>query len=259
MVKYAEVDMAEPTDSLHLHFAMLSIIPTFGCLLYGGLIMLGEPLLERWLIEPSKKPSREDILSWVPWLVPNIFLPVFAYMIYTEHIFRWGRYTWWDFFQGWCQIQLQEIVYYFLHRAQHEIPFLYQHHKTHHSVKCPRALSLFVHGVVDTWINFCWTFAGPLLVWYFSSMKIHAYTNIGVWTWNLLAGAEIHSALRYSPLTSLTFLPTNVLVGNTIWDQSIAHYHHHIRNVGDYGSGGFMDHLFGTDKAFLKWKKQMKL
>jgi len=176
-------------------------------------------------------------------------------MIYSDVIFRWGQFQAFDVLQAWLQIQLQEIAYYWLHRAQHHYPAFYYYHKTHHTVKTPRALSFSVHGVVDTWFNFVWTFAGPLLMWYYWPLgKIHAFANIGVWTWNLCAGAETHSGFWYAPLTDLTFLPIDLALGRPGFDHSPAHYFHHTVNTGAYGH--WMDTIFGTDKTYMKWRKQ---
>jgi len=207
---------------------------------------------------------------WYKWLFPNCFLWIFAYLIYTPKIFRWGEFEWtgWDFLQAWVQIQLQEFLYYWLHRAQHANKQFYKIHKQHHSVRVPRALSFPVHGVVDTWFNFLVTFAGPLFIWWGTGLRIHAWSNIGVWTWNLLAGAETHSGFWYAPITDLTFLPVDVLLNKNLpvigflgkvlgtdkplFDHSVAHYFHHTVNTGNYGH--WMDCVFGTDKAYMKWR-----
>jgi len=248
-------------------FAVLSCIPCVVSLSYAAALMhIPTRLQDQWLIDPDKKPSASDLRRWCKWLMPNIFMPILGYLLYTESVLRWGDepeavangsdgFGWRDLFMAWSQVQLQEFTYYFMHRAQHENKTFYKVHKTHHTVRTPRALSFSVHGVVDTWLNFVVTFAWPLLFWYCAPFgKLHVYANIGVWTWNLVAGAETHSGFWRAPITDLTFLPIDFVLGKVCFDHSPAHYYHHKYNLGTYGH--WMDHIFGTDKEYTQWRRE---
>jgi 4-alpha-methyl-delta7-sterol-4alpha-methyl oxidase len=129
-------------------------------------------------------------------------------------------------------IYLDDILFYWMHRALHTRWLFRQVHSVHHRVRTPCAVA----GLYFNWLEFIaissLVIVGPLLV------GAHVVT---VWIWVVirqLEAAEGHSGYDF-PWSPLRILPG--------YDGNGYHDFHHGSFVGNYaGAFGYLDRIFGT-------------
>lgn len=128
-------------------------------------------------------------------------------------------------------ILVEEVGFYYSHRAMHA-PGLYRHiHKVHHEFTAPFGLAAtYCHPLEQLLSNIGPLVAGPLL------LNSHVLT---FWAWVTLATINtINSHSGYA----LPLAPA-----------PLGHDYHHMAFVGNYGVLGILDTLHGTNNGFNAW------
>jgi sterol desaturase/sphingolipid hydroxylase (fatty acid hydroxylase superfamily) len=134
---------------------------------------------------------------------------------------------------------LNAWLFYFAHRAFHEIPGAYKlFHKQHHEFRSTIGFAAeYAHPVESLVANFFPTIAGCLL------FGRHPFILV-IWLGERLRETyEGHSGFCFkgSWLDKL---------GLSHWEGTCYHDHHHTVNIGNYAAA-YIDHLFGTDANWV--------
>jgi sterol desaturase/sphingolipid hydroxylase (fatty acid hydroxylase superfamily) len=138
-------------------------------------------------------------------------------------------------------VQVDDFLFYWVHRWFHENKFLYKHvHKQHHEFGYTVGLATEYAHPVEDFANFIPTIAGAFLLGAHASVLI-GYVGLKLWQ-----SVDAHSGyVMPFPLS-----PWNLLLG---MDCSRAHDFHHSNNVGNYGGYfTFWDSVCGTDAAYKR-------
>ena len=133
----------------------------------------------------------------------------------------------------WMQV-VQDAGFYITHRAFHEFPALYQHHKLHHSFRATVSWAAEVQSPLEQ-INifdqsaYCIIFSPSI--------------SLSVWcgwiVWRLWEAYEVHSGFDFSQ----SWLGK---MGLLYGERARFHDLHHSRNTGNYGNPHLFDYIFGT-------------
>lgn len=128
-------------------------------------------------------------------------------------------------------ILLEEVFLFSFHRGFHAVRPIYNlFHRQHHEYVAPTAMTaLAAHPIDHLFVNFLPALSGPIL------MRSHLITT---WLWLLLAtmvALESHTGYDFSPF----------------FNARLRHDYHHSHGHAFYGSLGFMDWIFGTDRVKL--------
>eukprot|EP00494_Astrolonche_serrata_P010490 UN10557 len=91
---------------------------------------------------------------------------------------------------------INDILFYWLHRLFHEIPYLYKMHKQHHKFYTTTSVAAeFAHPVEGLTSNFIPTVFGPLLWGYLYGIHLYSYAFYMIC--RLWETTEVHSGLAY--------------------------------------------------------------
>lgn len=135
---------------------------------------------------------------------------------------------------------MEDFFFYWMHRALHH-PKLYSHiHKMHHESKSTIALSAAsTHPLEVAFGNLFAAKAGPILC----PFKFHLSVVLIFYIYRVIESLEGHSGYEF-PIGVRKFVP----FGGT----ANYHDHHHLVNVGNYGSQLILwDSIFGTNKCYF--------
>lgn len=136
-------------------------------------------------------------------------------------------------------MQIDDALFYWIHRALHHYPLLYKHiHKQHHRFGHTVGLAVeYAHPVEDL-LNAVATMAGPLL------LGCHMAVVLLYPTLKLAQSIDAHCGY------DLPF-PLSIWSAVEVMDCAPAHSFHHSRNTGMYGGFFvFWDRLCGTDATY---------
>ncbi|GBG26608.1 Methylsterol monooxygenase 1-1 [Hondaea fermentalgiana] len=213
-------------------FATLALLsPALASLTYwvhGLLLLLLD--IEKWpaLYKYKIQPGKNFDVKLLPGLVRNILAgQVFVALPLSVAIWYSGRIEISPRIPGFVEIfvhlviflLVDEVLFYYTHRACHEFPFLYKHvHKIHHQYTAPIGLAAdYCHPLEHLFVNLIPNLAGALLV------RAHAVTFI-FWMW-WLSQSE---------------------------DNPNMHDLHHMKFTCNFGSMGILDKLHGT---YRDWRE----
>jgi sterol desaturase/sphingolipid hydroxylase (fatty acid hydroxylase superfamily) len=140
-------------------------------------------------------------------------------------------------------MQIDDALFYWIHRALHHYPLLYKHiHKQHHRFGHTVGLAVEYAHPVEDWLNAVATMAGPLL------LGCHMAVTLLYPTLKLAQSIDAHCGY------DLPF-PLSVWSAVEVMDCAPAHSFHHSRNTGMYGGFFvFWDRLCGTDAIYRGMK-----
>lgn len=142
-------------------------------------------------------------------------------------------------------IIVEDTLFYWSHRLLH-VPILYKHiHKRHHEFKVLKgmpAASEFTHPIESLMGNILPVIAGPML------LNSHIMT-VFIWIMvRMFKTCDAHSGYNFP------FSPFNV---GFPFNEASRHDFHHSMNAGSFGSFFTVwDHLCGTDKTYIAWRKK---
>jgi sterol desaturase/sphingolipid hydroxylase (fatty acid hydroxylase superfamily) len=181
-----------------------------------------------------------------------LMLIIFPAMLYAKAIFApnseisFANEDWPTYIKSVTDLMslalVHEFFFYWTHRIMHMFPQLYKYHKVHHEYKQNDVLaSQYFHP-----IDFALSIGGPAILTT-AIVHPHSITQLQFGLWILYANFDDHlgyafpwSPVRWFPLAATTD----------------CHEFHHCVNMGCYSSKLIVyDVLFGTDKAYWRWKR----
>ena len=137
---------------------------------------------------------------------------------------------------------VHEFFFYWTHRIMHMFPQLYKYHKIHHEYKQNNVLaSQYFHPM-----DFAISIGGPAIA---TTVIVHPHsvTQFQFGLWLLYANFDDHLGYAF-PWSPVRWFPMAASTN--------CHEFHHSVNMGCYSSKlNVWDRLFGTDKAYQKWRK----
>ena len=165
-----------------------------------------------------------------------------------------------------------DLLFYWAHRALHEIPFCYEHiHKIHHKfIISVGWAALYAHPVEVIFGNVipvtaaCYLFNFHAVVWFtwvglaivgttiaHSGFKHFSYSDVFSYFLSLLLLFAVGNGGGKGKKKTLEFYKEE--------DNSQVHDFHHTHQVSNFGHTLFWDGICGTDKAWKKyWSQQQK-
>jgi 4-alpha-methyl-delta7-sterol-4alpha-methyl oxidase len=197
-----------------------------------------------WAAPWRIQPRRPDVRKWLRqaidrWLFNNLLLTI-AVVALWPLVAPWSRVHlgepppwWWMLAQVVGFVYLDDVLYYFMHRAMHH-PRVYRHvHAVHHRVRTPVAITGHFMHPIEYGLTGLLALVGPLLV------GAHVYT---LYAWVALRqweAAEGHCGYN------LPFSPVHLLPGS---DAGVFHDFHHAHFQGNYaGFLAWFDRVMGTE------------
>lgn len=138
-------------------------------------------------------------------------------------------------------ILMFETVFYWAHRAQHEVSGFYKHHKIHHDFKQPLALTGGWGSVMDAVAST--TLPGIVPIFF---LDLHVYE---LWMWvTIHVYHSVYDHCGYDfPFSPLQLIPFS--------GYAAAHNFHHTHIMGNFGLYfQFWDEWMGTNKSWLKFE-----
>jgi len=212
--------------------------------------------LQKYKILPDKWPSYELVKECVrDTLINHLLLrPLFAYYVLYP-AFHWrGSVPARTPLPSFGAIILQiafcflvtDFTFYWFHRALH-LPMFYKRiHKQHHKFATTVGVaSEYSHPLEDV-TNSISTLAGTFILGEHMHMAVFwLYLTI-----RLSETIDAHSGYNF-PFSPWRFIP--LLHGG-----SDRHDFHHSHNIGNYGMFSYLDRMFGTDKAYVEFKKKQQ-
>ncbi|KAF8968216.1 C-4 sterol methyl oxidase [Entomortierella lignicola] len=141
----------------------------------------------------------------------------------------------------------EDFFHYWAHRGLHYGPFYKHIHKLHHEWSAPFGLAAEYAHPVEVLILGTGTIGGPLL-WCWYSGDLHLVTTITWMTLRLFQAVEAHSGYDF-PWSTHNWLPG--------WSGSEHHDYHHMAFTNNFSTSfRWWDHIFGTNKKYLAYKKR---
>ncbi|KAG0147467.1 hypothetical protein CROQUDRAFT_656029 [Cronartium quercuum f. sp. fusiforme G11] len=145
----------------------------------------------------------------------------------------------------------EDCFHYWAHRALHQGQLYKKIHKLHHEFSAPFGLAAEYAHPLEILILGMGTIAGPLLWCLFTKGNLHVMT---MYIWiilRLFQAVDAHSGYDF-PWSLRHIVP--------FWSGADHHDYHHEKFVGCYSTSfRWMDHLFGTDKAYKEYRKKQEL
>jgi sterol desaturase/sphingolipid hydroxylase (fatty acid hydroxylase superfamily) len=138
-----------------------------------------------------------------------------------------------------CGYVMYDTIFYWEHRACHQIPFLYRGHKIHHQFTQPVSTAGLWGGAIDSFIALSCLFI-PCLVLQFSVYEYWMYSVVNNF-------AHIHEHCGYDfPYSPLQLIPFSGCVRQ--------HNFHHSHSIDTYGLYfEAWDWICSTDLHYRKW------
>ncbi|MCK6544998.1 sterol desaturase family protein [Myxococcota bacterium] len=205
--------------------------------------------LRRYRIQRARPPKEQKLVgpSIVRWLVNNLVMTivaVLAWPLLSRASFEIGARPSVAVaaVQVVAFVYLDDVLFYFAHRALHT-RWLFRHvHALHHQIRTPWAITGHYSHPVEYVITGSLVLVGPALV------GAHVYT---LWVWIALRqweAAEGHSGYDFP------WSPTKLFPGS---DGARHHDAHHEAVTGNYaGFFAHVDKLLGTlSKGYVPWQK----
>jgi len=139
-----------------------------------------------------------------------------------------------------------DTIFYWTHRMEHEIGWMYAHHKRHHQYVEPNALTGQHGSHIDSFFGQLLTTFVPVV-----GLKYHLFTFWQFVVIHIWHSAYDHGGYQFD-YCPLQLIPFSGYVR--------AHAYHHTHNVGNYGLYyEFWDSLCGTNAAYRKHQKTLAL
>ena len=211
-------------------------------LLYQALGMLFPSAIERYRFQPNKHAPRDLVLHCIKHvLVGHALTPLGVYLFFPLHHARYpgmmatdgvpglGTFAW----QLLVCVVSVDFLFYWSHRALHEVPGLYKRfHKQHHEFKVTVGWAAeYAHPVEHLLGNTVPVIFAPVF------FRFH-FSVFATWLAIAIVGTvAAHSGIWYP-------------AAEAAW-----HDFHHSHNVGNYGHTSLWDRIFGTNKA---WEAHLK-
>ena len=138
---------------------------------------------------------------------------------------------------------IEDLCFYFCHKALHSRYLYSLIHKVHHEVKEPYSLAVIhVHPVEYIIGNALPMMIGPVILYH----RIHRASVFGWYFVRIAEGIDGHCGYSF-PWSPFRLLPCQ--------PEESYHHFHHVQNVGNYCSlFTLWDCIFGTNTAFHKNK-----
>ncbi|KCV71582.1 hypothetical protein H696_02521 [Fonticula alba] len=180
---------------------------------------------------PGQEKLEIQMALWsCPWIgvltAPFVFLEVWGYSRLYENLSDYP--LWYIPVQIILFIFFTDTGIYWIHRLEHDIPFLYKYvHKPHHIWKVPTPFAALAFHPVDGWLQ-----STPYHIAVFL-FPVHKHVYLGLFVFVQLWTIMIHDGVDFSPFDFI--------------NGSAHHTHHHLRFVYNYGQFfTFWDRLCGT-------------
>lgn len=192
----------------------------------------------RYKIQPgmNEPVNTKRLLKVIGWVLFNQIVVTFLMSVMSYRAMQWRGYPsirelptfHWVLFEIAVLILVEEIGFYYSHRALHS-KFVYKYiHKKHHEWTAPIAVTaIYAHPIEHIFSNLVPVFAGLFI------MGSHIATAY-LW-YSLAILATLHSHSGYH----LPFLPSPEF-----------HDYHHLKFTQNFGVLGVLDRLHGTDAKF---------
>jgi len=193
------------------------------------------------------------------WFWPAAFKTPICRLIFEHHAMKWWSipdgpidYTRLCFFP--LQIFAYEVctdfLYYWMHRALHESPYLYKSiHKMHHASKCPTAINASSMTYMETLCTFCITDGITPFIFHYLGWPMTVSEHALYISWLLLVETQGHGGLVLSEHESTGYRMglAGLMTFFDILLEPVDHELHHWNNTKNYGKRlPVWDKVFGT-------------
>ncbi|XP_065670193.1 fatty acid hydroxylase domain-containing protein 2 isoform X2 [Hydra vulgaris] len=195
---------------------------------------------QKYKVQEVDQLNREKLLKAIRVCLINQFIALCCSVpLYMLGTFRNVTYEpkelptfQWVLFELCIFILIEEVGFYYSHRAAHH-PRIYKHiHKIHHEWTAPISIvCIYAHPLEHIFCNVLPISIGPII------MGSHLATAL-LWYCITLTSTHIAHGGYHLP-----FLPSPE-----------AHDYHHLKFVNNFGTLGVLDRLHGTDNLFIKTK-----
>lgn len=212
------------------------------------------PYCQRWKVQAEKVATTAQVskcawrvaLNHLCLVLPLILLthPVYE-LLGTDHRVETLPTTSAMILQICFYFFVEDIVFYWVHRALHQ-PWLYRHvHSIHHEHAAPFGIAAEYAHPIEVVVLGTATFMGPFLA------PPHLLTLLAWLAFRCMQTVECHSGFDF-PWSLNRWFP--------LYGGADFHDHHHRIHSGNYSSTFiWADKLFGTDRAYQIWKRAQRV
>jgi len=219
------------------------------------LLLIGLPLTYAKNSRVEKKSEKLSEFS-------GKFMNIFVEVLFTFGYVSWLNLSGWldqesnnfNFYQSYLEALLQFALFdassYWTHRLFHSIPQLYKHHKRHHDITNPVAISFLDMDIVDYLQLHTFALGGiPVVIGSVCGYKFNYHVIFSSILFVIVQNFIIHCNIKLIGVRQSLGLISSQIIEN--------HANHHENSVGNYGivAPQIWDYLCNTEYSVIKRNK----